>query len=312
MLAAIFTIIGLSLFETVSSIDNAIINAEVLSTMGAKARRWFLTWGIFIAVFMVRGLLPFLIIWAFNSSLSVGQVLSAAWSSDPLVHESIEKSAPILLVAGGIFLLFLFLHWIFLEDKRFGLPKTEKFFMARGVWFYAVVSILLSIITWLALKHSGEMALGAVVGSSLFFITHGFKQNAEEQERKMIEGSSAKSDLSKLFFLEIIDTTFSIDGVLGAFAFTFSVPLILLGNGIGALVVRQVTISNIERIKRYVYLKNGAMYSILVLGIVMVLHSFGAHIPEYISPLSTIIIIGYFFWKSKQELKKVEAVNINA
>lgn len=303
MLASIFIVLGLILFEAVSSVDNAIINAEVLGTMSQRARRWFLTWGMFIAVFMVRGVLPFAIIWAFNSSLSIGQVLSAAWSSDPLVQESIQKSAPILLVAGGVFLLFLFLHWLFLEDKNLGLPRTEKYFMKKGVWFYAIVSILLAIISWFALQESTLMGFGAIVGSSLFFITHGFKQNAEEQEKKLL--GSAQSDLSKLFFLEIIDTTFSIDGVLGAFAFTLSVPLILIGNGFGALLVRELTLRNIERIKKYAYLKNGAMYSILVLGVVMVMHSFGAHIPEYISPLSTFIIIGYFFWKSKLELKLV-------
>src|SRR3989338_123842 len=106
----ILIVVGLCLFETISSVDNAIINAEVLSTMGAKARRWFLTWGMFIAVFLVRGLLPFAIIWAFTPSLIPLRVLSAAWSSAPLVLESIEKPAPILLVAGGVFLLFLFLH----------------------------------------------------------------------------------------------------------------------------------------------------------------------------------------------------------
>lgn len=304
MLGAIFTIIGLSLFESISSVDNAIINAEVLNTMGARARRWFLTWGMFIAVFLVRGLLPFLIIWAFNTTLNPLQVLSAAWSSDPLVLESIEKSAPILLVAGGVFLLFLFLHWLFLEDKHLGLPRTEKFFMSKGVWFYATVSVLLSIIAWFALKESNLMGFGAVVGSTLFFITHGFKQNAEEQEKKLL--GSTQSDLSKLFFLEIIDTTFSIDGVLGAFAFTLSVPLILLGNGLGALIVRELTIRNIENIKKYVYLKNGAMYSILVLGIIMILHSFSFHIPEYLSPLATFIIIGFFFWKSKLHLNNLK------
>ena len=301
MLAAIVTIIGLSLFEAVSSVDNAIINAEVLSTMGARAKRWFLTWGMFIAVFLVRGVLPFLIIWAFNTSLSPFQVFSAAWSSDPLVHASIERSAPILLVAGCVFLLFLFLHWLFLEEKHLGLPRAEKFFMSKGVWFYATVSILLAVIAWFALKESNLMGFGAVVGSSLFFITHGFKQNAEEQEKKLL--GSTQSDLSKLFFLEIIDTTFSIDGVLGAFAFTLSVPLILLGNGLGALIVRELTLRNIERIKKYVYLKNGAMYSILVLGVVMILHSFGVHISEYVSPLATFIIIGFFYWKSKTHLK---------
>ncbi|MBP9802801.1 MAG: DUF475 domain-containing protein [Candidatus Pacebacteria bacterium] len=300
MLSSILIVVGLVLFETISSVDNAIINAEVLNTMGAKARRWFLTWGMFIAVFLVRGLLPFGIIWAFNSKLSPYQVLSAAWSSDPLVQASIEKSAPILLIAGGVFLLFLFLHWLFLEDKKLGLPRTEKFFMSKGVWFYACVSLLLAVITWFALKENSMMGFGAVVGSTLFFITHGFKQNAEEQEKKLL--GSAQSDLSKLFFLEIIDTTFSIDGVLGAFAFTLSIPLILIGNGIGAFVVRELTLRNIERIKKYVYLKNGAMYSILVLGTVMTLHAFGVHIPEYVSPLSTFIIIGYFFWKSKKAI----------
>src|SRR3989339_1597505 len=306
LFSALVTIIGLSLFEAVSSVDNAIINAEVLSTMGAKARRWFLTWGLFIAVFLVRGLLPFAIIWSFNTTLTPMQILSAAWSNDPLVLESIEKSAPILLVAGGVFLLFLFLHWLFLEDKNLGLPRAEKFFMAKGVWFYAIVSILLAVISWFALQENNLMAFGAVVGSSLFFITHGFKQNAEEQEKKLL--GSTRSDLSKLFFLEIIDTTFSIDGVLGAFAFTLSVPLILIGNGFGALLVRQVTISNIERIKKYVYLKNGAMYSILVLGIIMILYSFGFKIPEYLSPLCTFIIIGFFFWKSKMHFNSKNVI----
>ncbi len=299
--SALITIIGLSLFETVSSVDNAIINAEVLTTMSKRAQRWFLTWGMLIAVFLIRGVLPFTVIWAFNTTLTASQVLSAAWSSDPLVHTSIEKSAPILLIAGGVFLIFLFLHWLFLEEKKLGLPTAEKFFMARGVWFYATVSVLLSVIAWFALKESNLMGFGAVVGSSLFFITHGFKQNAEEQEKRLM--SSAQSDLSKLLFLEIIDTTFSIDGVLGAFAFTLSVPLILIGNGLGALLIRQLTISNIERIKKYVYLKNGAMYSILVLGIIMILHSFGFNIPEYVSPLATFIIIGFFFWKSRLHLK---------
>ena len=269
--------------------------------MGARARRWFLTWGILVAVFLVRGALPFLIIWAFNTSLGPAQILSAAWSSDPLVHESIEKSAPILLVAGGVFLLFLFLHWLFLEDKKFGLPRAEKFFMSKGIWFYAIVSILLTVISWFALQKSNLMGFGAVVGSTLFFITHGFKQNAEEQEKKLL--GSTQSDISKLFFLEIIDTTFSIDGVLGAFAFTLSVPLILLGNGLGAVLVRELTIKNIEHIKKYVYLKHGAMYSILVLGIIMIIHSFGVYIPEYLSPVLTIVIIGFFFLKSKTALK---------
>jgi hypothetical protein len=145
------------------------------------------------------------------------------------------------------------------------------------------------------------MAFGAVIGSTVFFITHGFKQNAELAEEGLRK--STRSDISKIMYLEVIDTTFSIDGVLGAFAFTMSVPLIILGNGLGALVVRQMTVGNIERIKKYRYLKNGAMYSILFLGAVMLSDAFGVEIPGWVSPLITFITVGYFFDKSRRELK---------
>lgn len=299
----ILIVFGLILFETVSSIDNAVINAQVLSTMSERARRWFLIWGLLIAVFLLRGLLPFAIVWITNPSIGPAGVVTAAFSSDPKVHEAVELSAPILLIGGGTFLIFLFFHWLFLEPKKFGL-RGEKFIQSLGVWFYAIVSITLATIVWFALAINPLMAFGAVIGSTAFFITHGFKENAEKAEKSLLVGSQARSDLSKIFYLEVIDATFSIDGVVGAFAFTLSVPLILLGNGIGAFVVREVTMHNIERIQKYVYLKNGAMYSILFLGVIMVLNSFGFHIPEWFTPVITAIVIAYFFLKSRSELRK--------
>jgi uncharacterized protein len=295
------TVAGLCLFETVSSIDNAIINAEVLTTMSAKARRWFLVWGMFIAVFLVRGLLPWLIVWAVLPQLGPIGALTATFSNDPHVHEAIETSAPILLAGGGTFLVFLFFHWLFLDPKHFGL-RGEQFFMRQGVWFFAVVSVLLTAIVWFALQRNPTMAFGAVVGSTAFFITHGFKENAAQSEKELMK--EGLSDVSKIFYLEVIDATFSIDGVLGAFAFTLSVPLILLGNGLGAIVVRQLTIGNIERVKKYIYLKNGAMYSVLVLGAIMLLHSFGFDIPEWVSPMVTFGIIAFFFLKSRASIPK--------
>ncbi|EKD84636.1 MAG: hypothetical protein ACD_38C00184G0001 [uncultured bacterium] len=297
ILSIVLVVSGLILFETISSIDNAIINAEVLSTMAQKARKWFLLWGLLIAVFLLRGLLPWAIVWATNPSLGPIGAFTAALSSDPAVIAAIEASAPILLSGGGIFLIFLFFHWLFLEPKQFGL-RGEKFFYSQGVWFYAVVSVILAVIVWFALKINPMMAFGAVVGSTAFFITHGFKENAKKAEEKLF--SSTKSDFSKILYLEVIDATFSIDGVIGAFAFTLSVPLILLGNGIGAFVVRELTLGNIERIKKYVFLKNGAMYSILILGTIMLMDSFGLHIPTWLSPIATALIVGYFFLKSRK------------
>jgi hypothetical protein len=296
----IITVLGLSLFEIVSSIDNAVINAEVLSTMGEKAKRWFLLWGILLAVFVVRGLLPWLIIWLSTPGIGPLQALTMSFSDDPAVSQCIERSAPVLLTGGGVFLVLLFLHWLFVEEKNFGLPG-ERFLSSQGAWFYALASIFLLMLVGYYMKPFPMLAFAAVVGSTVFFITHGFKQNAEAQELRL--KNSSYSDLSKLLYLEAIDTTFSIDGVLGAFAFTFSIPIIILGNGIGAFVVRWLTVSNIDRIKNYPFLKNGAMYSIAVLGGVMLIEGGGIHLPEWLSPLATVVIIGWFFVKSLKHAK---------
>ncbi|HUW41827.1 MAG TPA: DUF475 domain-containing protein [Rectinemataceae bacterium] len=300
ILSIAVVIFGLILFEIVSSIDNAVINAEVLGTMSARARRWFIRWGIFIAVFVVRGLLPWLIVWAAAPSLGPVRALTLAFSSDPAVAETVARTAPYLLTGGGVFLVLLFLHWLFLEHKNYGLPG-ERFLSSKGVWFYAAASVFLLVQVSLDIKIDPYLALAAVVGSTAFFITHGFKQNAEAQEARLKD--SSYSDLAKLLYLEAIDTTFSIDGVLGAFAFTLSVPLILVGNGVGAFVVRAITVGNIDRIKSYPYLKNGAMYSILVLGAVMIAGGGGLHLPEWLSPLTTFLIVGAFFLKSRKAAK---------
>jgi uncharacterized protein len=304
--SAVFIVLGLALFESITSIDNAIINAEVLQGMQARARRWFLTWGILIAVFGVRGLLPWLIVWVMTPGLGPWEAFTASLTGDPAALKAIQESSPVLLMGGGVFFIFLFFHWIFLEPKKYGL-SVERIFARQGAWFYAVVSIALTAIVWFALDESPMLAFGAVVGSSAFFITHGFKRYAEEQEARLLSGEAHMSDIGKILYLEVIDLTFSIDGVVGAFAFTLSVPLILLGNGIGAVVVRQLTVYGVDRIKRYVYLKNGAMYSVFVLGCVMLAHGFGYHVPEWLTPLATFVIVGYFFFKSRWQAKKAQA-----
>lgn len=298
----IFVVLGLCLFEVISSIDNAIINAEVLTTMTPKWRKWFLFWWILFAVFIVRWMLPWLIVWVSAPDLWFIWSLTATFSNDPHVIEIIESSAPILLLWWWTFLVFLFFHWLFLEHKNYWL-KWEKFFYKNWVWFFAIVSIILAIIVWKALHTNNHLlAFWAVIWSTAFFITHWFKENAEKAEQNLMK--SWMSDISKIMYLEIIDMTFSIDWVLWAFAFTLSVPLILIWNWIWAIVVRQITIWNIERIKKYKYLKNWAMYSILFLWMFMLLNGFWVHIPELASPIITFIVIWFFYIKSVKEIKE--------
>lgn len=304
LLLMILTIVGLSLFEIVSSIDNAVINADVLKTMSERARKWFLTWGLFIAVFLIRGLLPLLIVFSIHPALGLQGALTAVFSNDPAVAEAIEMAAPPLLAAGGVFLIFLFMHWLFMEQKDYGL-RGEKYIHEHGFWFYALVSILLTALIWIGINSNPLMAFGASIGASLFFIVNGFRENAEQKEKDLLK-KGKMSDISKLLYLEVIDASFSIDGVLGAFAFTLAVPLILIGNGIGAVVLRQITVSNIDTIKKYKYLKNGAMYSIAALGVIMLLESFRLKIPVWFSPIVTIGVLAFFFYKSHRELKLEE------
>jgi len=305
--SAAIIIVGLIVFEIISSIDNAIVNAHVLRTLPEKYRKIFLFWGILFAVFIVRGLLPFIIIWIANSDLSIMQVITAAFSQDSAVVESLEKSRPLLLLSGGVYLFLVFLGWFFLEEKKYAF-LVEGFVHKQGVWFYAFSSIFTTAIIFKSIQINPYLALAASIGVSAFFITDGFKKNAEEKEKELTS-SRNMSAWSKIIYLEVLDTSFSIDGVIGAFAFTLSIPLIIIGNGIGAFVVRELTVKGIDRIAKYEYLKNGAMYSIGFLGTIMILESFGKHFPFWLAPLNTCLILALFLYLSIRELKQAGDLN---
>ena len=299
-------VIGLALFETISSVDNAVVNADVLSTMSEKWRKWFLIYGIFFAVFIVRGLLPLAIVYISTPGIDFAQAFTATFSSSEAVKSIIEKQTPILLGGGGIFLIFLFLHWLFLEGKKYAFFIEKHIYRRYNFWFYSLASLILLLIVSLTIRLNPLIALGAVTGSTAFFIVSGFKKNAEEKEKQLISGHL--TNMSKVLYLELIDTTFSLDGVLGAFAFTVSVPLIVIGNGLGAFIVRYFTVHGVDTIKKYAYLKNGAMYSIGLLGLIMILESLGHHVYSWVPPLITFLIVGLFFYLSRRELEAKKVI----
>jgi len=302
-------ILGLSLFEIISSVDNAVVNADILKTMAPRYRKIFLLWGLLFAVFVVRGVLPFLIVWIANPSLSVGEVITAAFSGNQDIIAYVNRSKSLLLLGGGIYLFFVFLSWLFLEEKKYAF-FVEGFIHRQGAWFYAIASVFTTLVIYLALRHNPILALAATIGVSAFFITDGFKKNAEEKEKQL--KSEGMSGWSKILYLEILDASFSVDGVIGAFAFTISVPLIILGNGLGAFVVREFTIRGINFITKFAFLKNGAMYAIGMLGALMILESFGREFPFWLAPLNMLIILGIFLFLSLKAKKKTAQNRLNA
>jgi len=301
----ITVIIGLCVFEVISSVDNAVVNANILKTMPEKYRKIFLFWGLLFAVFIIRGLLPLVIVWMANPALSVGEVITATFSNSPAVKEYLEQSKGLLLLGGGIYLFFVFLSWLFLEEKKYAF-MVEGFITRQGAWFYAIASVITTLVVYLSLQQNPTLALAATIGVSAFFLTDGFKKNAETKEKELM--NPAMGAWSKIIYLEVLDASFSIDGVIGAFAFTVSVPLIILGNGLGAFVVREFTIRGIDLISKYAYLKNGAMYAIGVLGAIMMMEGFGHEFPFWLAPLNMFILLGLFLFlsvKSNREKKKL-------
>ncbi len=305
--SSLVVIFGLLLFEIISSVDNAIINAHVLKTLPDRFRKFFLFWGIFFAVFVVRGVLPFIIIWLANPSLTIAEIFSFAFTTGPGIESAVHETKGLLLLGGGVYLIFVFLGWLFLEEKNYAF-LVEHFIHKQGVWFYAIASIFLTTIIYYSVQQDPYLALSASIGASAFFLTDGFRHNAEKKEKELLDPNM--SAWSKILYLEVLDTSFSIDGVIGAFAFTLSIPLIIIGNGLGAFVVREVTVRGIDWVSKMAYLKNGAMYAVGMLGVLMTLESFGREYPSWLAPMNTVVILGIFSYLSLVEVKKARKVAI--
>ncbi len=304
MLMDIVIIIGLIVFEAVSSVDNAIVNAHMLRTMGARARKWFLIYGIFFAVFVARGILPLLIVWITTPDISLLGAVRSTFGGDGGAEEAIESSKYILLTGGGMFLILLYLHWLFLEKKDPYFVPDKLIKEHHGVWFFALSAILLVSVLYFTREQPLAM-IAAATGNAVFFILYGFRELAEKEEKKLEKQGS--SDLSKLMYLEVLDLSFSIDGIFGAFAFTTNIMLILIGNGIGALIVRELTIKGINKVAEYKWLKNGALTSIGFLGTFMILEALNVHIPEWLPTVVTCALVGITFWASHRHIKKNQA-----
>lgn len=188
MISFLIIILGLCVFEIISSVDNAIVNAHVLKTLPEKYRKIFLTWGIFFAVFAIRGLLPFIIVWIANPGLSPVEVFTFVFQNNPEIETYVNQSRHYLLLGGGAYLFLIFLSWLFLEEKKYAF-LVEGFIHRRGVWFYALASIFLTVVVYAAIQTNPLLALAATIGTTAFFLTDGFRKNAEAKEKELLSGN---------------------------------------------------------------------------------------------------------------------------
>ncbi len=296
---------GLIVFEILISVDNAIINAHVLKTMQMKWRKRFLFIGILTSVLFVRLVLPLAIIWIVIPGISLAEMAELFTTTNSVAAQAFEKQEPLILIFGGMFLLLVYLHWLFMEKKRPLFMHERLINESYDVWFFAAAGVLMVILLYFA-RSSPNMMLFAAIGSATFFILYGFKETAEKTEEKLLKRGA--SDMSKFMYLEVLDATFSFDSIVGAFAFTTNLSLIFIGLGAGALILRELTIMGIDRVSKYVWLKNGAMNSIAFLSVFMILESFKVEMPHYLPTAITLLLVGYSFLRSKEELKRLQLV----
>ncbi len=304
-LGALLTVLVLTLLETTFSADNAVINSKVLVTMSPFWQRMFLTVGIFIAVFVVRFVLPIFIVMA-SGHLSFSQVIDLALNHPDEYGHELEKSESVIYAFGGTFLVMIALsyfidyekktHWLGFFEKYLGklgkIDNITTFFMLLGaILLYFTVdqshqtTVLFAAITATTL-HIGLDVLGAALGNKATM-----KKNAVV--------ATGWAGLASFMYLEVLDASFSLDGVIGAFAITNSVILIIAGLGTGAVWVRAMTIHLVRSdvLEKYVYLSNGAHWAIGFLGAVMLLHLYGIVLPEwFVGSLGLVFISSAVWW----------------
>ncbi len=301
MLGILWICAVLAVLEVSLSFDNAAVNASVLKDMDPVWQRRFLTWGILIAVFGMRIVFPLIIVMIAASVGPVEAVRLAA--ADPEEYQRIMTGAHIPLMGfGGAFLGLVGLNYFFNSEKDVDWIAAIERPLAKlaDIEAIAIALVLLAAyLTSLLLADADAFAfLTAAVGGILTFVAVQIVSQLLKAPAPA-PGEVAKGGLGAFLYLEVLDASFSFDGVIGAFAVSNNLFVIAIGLGIGAMFVRSMTIYLVEQgtLSQYRYLEHGAFYAILALATIMFVNSF-AHIPEVITGLIGAVLIGLAFWAS--------------
>ncbi|WP_374073845.1 DUF475 domain-containing protein [Bdellovibrio bacteriovorus] len=308
-LSALFIAVILAVLEISLSFDNAIVNAVVLKEMTPVWRHRFLTWGMLIAVFGMRLVFPLLIV-TFAAQVSPWEALVMA-ATRPDDYAKLMLSAHLEVAAfGGAFLLMVALKYFYDESKELHwIPFIEKPTVYLGSKVEAIeVALCLVILAIIAHFLPSEQALpflkSGMAGLITYVIVDGIGSWLEASDETMKDVHRASAGM--FLYLEVLDASFSFDGVVGAFAITHNLFIIMIGLSIGAFFVRSLTIMFVEKeaLTKFAFLEHGAFYAIGILAMIMLADPF-LHIPEWVTGLSGGIVIAVsFLWSLKRAPKE--------
>lgn len=295
----VFIAFVLAILEISLSFDNAVVNAMKLENMSEKWRHRFITWGILIAVFGMRFVFPLAVV-AIFAKLNILTVLNMALNDVNQYAHYLELTHAPIVTFGGAFLLMLFLdyftekekdiHWLHHIEK-----KIQCLSCIRGICTF----ITLAILGLLMYKIEPAMQLSVLKSGIAGIITYlaidglaEWLEKKQEARAKVCADTVKCSGLVGFLYLELIDASFSLDGVLGAFALSKDILIITIGLFIGAMFVRSLTIMLVEKktLKQFCYLEHGAHWAIGTLAVLMFVSTF-AHVPEVVTGLLGLAFI---------------------
>ena len=330
----------LSVLEISLSFDNAVINAGILKKMTDFWQKIFLTVGVVIAVFGMRLVFPVVIV-AISAKLGPIEAIDLSFSNPDKYKELVTDAHPSIAAFGGMFLMMIFLDFIF-EDRDIQwlhwierpLAKLGKVDMLSVCIALVVLMISATTFATQAHQHGGAHAdkaetvlLAGIAGLITYLVVGGLsgffenrleaeeerEHDAEEEAKKTGKPVSAvlvagKAAFFMFLYLEVLDASFSFDGVIGAFAITNEIILMALGLGIGAMYVRSLTVYLVRQgtLDDYVYLEHGAHYAIGALSVILLV-TIQYEINEIITGLVGVVLIAWSFWSSVQRNKALAA-----
>lgn len=291
-LVCLFIVCILAILETSLSFDNAVVNAMKLEKMSEVWRHRFLTWGIAIAVFGMRFLFPIFVVSIF-AKLNIMEVTNIALNDSQKYAQYLQSTHAPIVTFGGMFLIMLFLNYFFNHEKDVHwISCIEKPLShldhIRGIEIIICLSIIIFMQNYMPDEQKIPVMISGMAGIITYLTIDGISHFLEKHEEMRMAQCATNTikctGLISFIYLELIDASFSLDGVLGAFALSNDVIIITIGLAIGAMFVRSLTIMLVEKktLAQFLYLEHGAHWAIGALAIIMLITT-TKEVPEIVT-----------------------------